>query len=473
MLLSALYMFVSLSAIPPTAPTTTKPAAGKSRERIRWVRENAVRIQSIDPAHEDFADLAPLRTAIGDSRVVMLGEQTHGDGATFLAKVRLIKFLHREMGFSVLAWECGMNDCRRADELLRDDKVPVPDAVEAIFPLWARTAQVAPLWTYIRASHHAKQPLTVEGIDCQLTSRHSVENLAEAARHLFEKIQPSPLTEEIMQWEKSLQAYHLGKRYARTMAEAEKTEKETDTAALSRQLMAMVSLIESRREDLAKHASPAEVEFVRRAFLGAEYQVRLMHASVPGATADLVKLGSERDRLMGENLVFLANEFYPDRKLIVWCATMHALNDAPAVRNPFAFMPNPYKGVVTLGEVAKKKLGDDLYTIGFTAGRGSHGWYSDKEASPIPEVGRGSIEHYCRATKWPFLFIDFRGLLSKHWLRKPQLMRPLAYQYAKAVWPDQMDAVVYTEEMFRASMDELAPKSVKLTVESDQSRNRR
>ena len=61
--------------------------------RIGWLSRNAVPIRSIDPTipDDDFADLKPLVAAVGRSRMVVLGEQSHGDGATFLAKGRLIK----------------------------------------------------------------------------------------------------------------------------------------------------------------------------------------------------------------------------------------------------------------------------------------------------------------------------------------------------------------------------------------------
>ena len=71
--------------------------------KVEWLRKNAIPIRTIDPADDDFTDLMPLKQRIGDARIVQLGEQTHGDGATFHAKSRLIRFLHQHMGFDVLA----------------------------------------------------------------------------------------------------------------------------------------------------------------------------------------------------------------------------------------------------------------------------------------------------------------------------------------------------------------------------------
>src|SRR5260370_1064257 len=74
-------------------------------DRIAWLKSHAAALRSIDPSDSDFSDLEPIRSAIGEARIVMLGEQTHGDGVTFHAKTRLIRFLHEQCGFDVLAFE--------------------------------------------------------------------------------------------------------------------------------------------------------------------------------------------------------------------------------------------------------------------------------------------------------------------------------------------------------------------------------
>ena len=75
-------------------PTALGQEAAKPRtdQRLKWLQEHSAAVSSIDPSDTDFSDLMPLAAAIGPARVVLLGEQTHGDGATFLAKTRLNRY---------------------------------------------------------------------------------------------------------------------------------------------------------------------------------------------------------------------------------------------------------------------------------------------------------------------------------------------------------------------------------------------
>ncbi|RZK86660.1 MAG: hypothetical protein EOO62_40450 [Hymenobacter sp.] len=70
-----------------------------------YVQANTARVAPPDATSDDYADLAAVGQAIGEARVVMLGEQDHGDGPAFQAKTRLVKYLHERKGFAVLAFE--------------------------------------------------------------------------------------------------------------------------------------------------------------------------------------------------------------------------------------------------------------------------------------------------------------------------------------------------------------------------------
>ena len=121
----SLFSLAISSCIAPAADSST----GKDDSKVgdlssddalqAWISKSAATVRSIDAADEDFGDLEPLIDAIGSARVVQLGEPNHGAGTSFAAKVRLIKFLHRRMGFDVLVWESGFYDLELTQASMR------------------------------------------------------------------------------------------------------------------------------------------------------------------------------------------------------------------------------------------------------------------------------------------------------------------------------------------------------------------
>jgi erythromycin esterase len=68
--------------------------------------------------------------------------------------------------------------------------------------------------------------------------------------------------------------------------------------------------------------------------------------------------------LPGRNLVWLANEAFPDRKLIVWLASMHAASNVESLTpRGSGDRPDYFSGVLTAGGEARKVLGDDIYVL--------------------------------------------------------------------------------------------------------------
>ena len=71
---------------------------------VTWLRSQAIPLRSIT-AGSGFDDLMPLKDTLRGVRVVGLGEATHGTREFFQVRHRLLEFLVKEMGFTVVAVE--------------------------------------------------------------------------------------------------------------------------------------------------------------------------------------------------------------------------------------------------------------------------------------------------------------------------------------------------------------------------------
>ncbi|MFM7430454.1 MAG: hypothetical protein ACKO1F_11205, partial [Flammeovirgaceae bacterium] len=91
---------------------------------------------------------------------------SHGEGATFQAKVRLIKFLHEQLGFNVLSFESGLYDNYKANELLNSNPSINP-LKQSVFDIWSESKELVPLLEYINTQRKSSTPLLVSGFDCQ------------------------------------------------------------------------------------------------------------------------------------------------------------------------------------------------------------------------------------------------------------------------------------------------------------------
>jgi erythromycin esterase-like protein len=169
-------------------------AVTAANARVAWLKNHVAPLRSIDPADEDFNDLEPIRQAIGDARIVQLGEQSHGDGATFHARTRLIKLLHQKCGFDLLAFESGLYDCRKAWELLRQGTLSPRDAIrQGVLDIWVSTQEVQPTVQYLAAQARGSQPLEICGFDCQFSGPASSTYLSGDLAAVLDQLAPDAL----------------------------------------------------------------------------------------------------------------------------------------------------------------------------------------------------------------------------------------------------------------------------------------
>ena len=124
-----------------------EPAPAAVRE---WLRRRAIPLKTAE-AGNGFEDLEPLKAAVGEARIVALGEATHGTREFFQLKHRMFEFLVEEMGFRIFAIEANWTEALRVnDYLLRGEGDPSQTLAGLYFWVW-NTKEVLALIEWMRS----------------------------------------------------------------------------------------------------------------------------------------------------------------------------------------------------------------------------------------------------------------------------------------------------------------------------------
>ncbi len=401
------------------------PAPPPDPERVRWVAEHALAVRSIEPADEDFTDLMPLAQVIGKARVVQLGEATHGDGSTFLAKGRLVRFLHQVMGFDVMAWESGFFDLQRIDEALRGGLPSAEAAERGLYLAWRNQESMATL-DYVRASQKTDRPILSVGFDCRVSGQaNRAEFFPRMIFGFFDRLDPALLSKDDRE---RFTALSLA---VNTLPSERYWKPEIrEHLAIPRRL---IETIDRRRAELLIYASPRETDYVRQSLVSL---LATEHAIQPGGMT-LSPDGYRRDQAMAENLLWWLNGPLKDRKVIVWAHNYHVMNYNYLAKTE----ANAKKGA-PMGWFLKTELGAGLYTIGFTSHSGS---YLDLDAGGDQPVAPRPLETLLHAAGRPFLFLDLAHLPADHWLRTPWTASFYMYEPMESTWSRVYDGVFFID----------------------------
>ncbi|MBN8705282.1 MAG: erythromycin esterase family protein [Bacteroidetes bacterium] len=381
-------------------------------------------VRSIDPDDTIFTDLQPLKSVLNNKKIVLLGEQSHGDGSVFLAKARLIKFLHEEMGFNVLAFESGLFECSLAEELITSG-VPVGEAArKSVFDIWTGSKQFQPVIQYLEATRKTNHPLHLAGFDLQITGLYGRDSLKSRLQKEFKSIP------------------------------GHETEKQV--------FLSVLDTVIKKLKPKEKISAP-----VRQAFYSSADSLIAASGKLPLSPSHALHLQllkslktyltflwtidfnkpdpvtfNQRDRQMGENLVWLMRNQYPQEKIIVWAASSHISRNRHEIRN----RKEADTAMVPMGQQVWDTFRDSSYVLGFTAGGGRVG-IREKKPWDLAKASSGTLEYWLEQTGNQNLWLDFKQLPGDHWLRDTLRARPFGYSSMLARWPEMMDGLFYIQTM--------------------------
>jgi erythromycin esterase len=406
--------------------------AAQADPRAAWLAGHAAPLRTL-AFDADDADLAPVGRAIGNRRIVLLGEQTHGDGAAFEAKARLVRWLHQRKGFDLLVFESGIYDCRRTWADARAGLALADSAGGCMFELWSNSAQVRPLLAYMDSVKGTRRPLELAGLDFQPSgakARHMLDDLAR-----FVAAQPDTVgTGAALATLRATYGQLFGPERAAFRATPDSLRARMREATL---------LLEARSvRDVPSLGALGEAAFWRqvvgstRAFAAFVWE---MNPQQPDPA-----VFNRRDSVMAANLEWLARR-WPNRKIVVWGATSHLVRNRQAMENDAA------PRMIPAGHLAWQSLGREMYAIGFLAAGGEMGMARIGTAVPrraIPDADSASLDGLWRESGQALGFLDLRAIpAGGEWLKEKLVARPMGYGAVRAAWPEHLDGFVFTRTM--------------------------
>ena len=388
------------------------------------------------PAEKQIADLfmdfsdestsfEQIKNAVKDKRIVIFGEAGHADGRTFEIKSELIEYLNADNEYDVILEGMGFLDGAVLQGVLPPLCIDSNylDVANAWNPLWSQTKEASSLVEAMRSGK-----VRYWGMDCNpslsdyflipylMASSPSVSSVF--GECVFDSLMP--IHDRMMSMDTTLTHKELD-YFDSKMNQARKAlEEETDLEKKAILDMAIDNAL---------------------AFSG---QVRLGFTEWDAQNEGI----NIRDRQMAENVTWYLNHF-PERKVILWTANFHGAKHINQINYGKEPDPDLYNKYVLCGEHLEKAFPKQLYSLAFTSGGGSEGYfYATDSTAIVPDSTSMEFQLNQRGMEYGFCDLSQR----KDWTDMVFNSIILGYDCKPGKWAQVFDGVFYLKENHKAHL---------------------
>lgn len=317
-------------------------------------------LRTLDPA-EPFDDLDWLDEAIGDARVVAIGESSHYNRESYELRHRLLRYLVERHGFGAYAMESGFVEGGRVDEWVRGGEDQLVDGQLGDIMANGLTSLTG-LWTQMRAhlewmrqhNQTAPRPVGFYGIDLGGANASLLPGLDAALAYL---VHADPAFQVDPSIRETACAYAAVSAFSAPAAVGAYGKLAPETKdALTAGLAGLAARMVSRRLDYVRRTT---VDAYERALRSLRIAVTFDAAMRDMARGDLQGTMFQRDAAIADTVEWILRK--QDRIVL-------AAHNGHIQRWPGTLPGMP--AMTPMGMHLADRLGDDYLVIGMTSATG-------------------------------------------------------------------------------------------------------
>ena len=353
---------------------------------------------------EHFADiekvnLNSLLNRIGDSRLVLLGEASHGSAEFYDMRARISKELIEKKGFTVIAVEADWPDAAHINHYIRacSSETSLDKKSFTRFPTWMWANHSVLAFTRWLKEHNAKQTTNPQKVGFYGLDLYSLSSSIEAVLEYLDSVDPK--TAELARaryscltpWAKDPALY------ARFTMTANYSNCESEVLATLKDLLKKRLDYEFANGDKFFNA-----EQNARLVANAERYYRTMYFAENSSW-------NQRDQHMFDTLQSILEYRGPKSKVIIWAHNSH-IGDARATEMSA-------QSEFNIGQLVREHYGNGSYLIGFGTDHGTVAaasqWGGPMEVKQVQASHIDSYEHIFHQVKSDNFLLPLRQPLHK------------------------------------------------------------